>query len=98
MSNKTKKRLDCHSSDQIVTENTGGDAERSRLRFPRPVRYIGLKEMCELTGKSHSTLWKMWSKRGDFPKPYRTKHGLFLGWPVDVYEKWVMECDPENKT
>ncbi|CRL44517.1 hypothetical protein SGGMMB4_01646 [Sodalis glossinidius str. 'morsitans'] len=29
-------------------------------------RYIGLKEMCQLTGKSHPTLWRMWQKRKIF--------------------------------
>ncbi|EHM42739.1 helix-turn-helix transcriptional regulator [Hafnia alvei] len=54
-------------------------------------RYIGLKEMCALTGKSHPTLWRMWAKKKDFPAPQRSKSGSFLGWPEDIYEKWVYE-------
>ncbi|HCT8187668.1 TPA: AlpA family phage regulatory protein [Morganella morganii] len=52
-------------------------------------RFIGLKEMCELTGKSHPTLWRMWAKRNEFPKPSKTKSGTFLGWAEAEYEKWV---------
>lgn len=37
-------------------------------------RYIGLKEMCQLTGKSHPTLWRMWAKKKDFPVPHNSKH------------------------
>ncbi|OCA55180.1 AlpA family transcriptional regulator [Photorhabdus namnaonensis] len=54
-------------------------------------RYIGLKEMCKLTGKSHPTLWRMWAKRKEFPKPEKTPGGTFLGWPESVYERWVRE-------
>ncbi len=31
-------------------------------------RYIGLKEICSLTGKSHPTLWRMWSKKESFQR------------------------------
>ncbi|EQC01048.1 AlpA family phage regulatory protein [Photorhabdus temperata] len=54
-------------------------------------RYIGLKEMCQLTGKSHPTLWKMCAKRKEFPEPEKTLGGIFLGWPENAYEKWVRE-------
>jgi predicted DNA-binding transcriptional regulator AlpA len=32
-------------------------------------RYIGIKEMCKLTGKSKPTLWRMYAKRKEFPAP-----------------------------
>lgn len=54
-----------------------------------PTRYISLEEMTSLTGKSYKSLWRMWSKTGDFPRPHKTKGGAFLGWPVTVYEDWV---------
>lgn len=50
-------------------------------------RFIGLKEMCELTGKSHPTLWRMRAKRNKFPKPSKTKSGTFLGRAEVEYEK-----------
>ena len=52
-------------------------------------RYIGMKEMCKLTGKSKPTLWRMYTKRKEFPKPEKTPSGIFLGWPESVYEEWV---------
>ncbi|ARF51138.1 AlpA family phage regulatory protein [Pantoea stewartii subsp. stewartii DC283] len=54
-------------------------------------RYIGLKEICSLTGKSHPTLWRMWSKKGEFPAPQKSRSGAFLGWPESVYEDWVKQ-------
>ncbi|WP_437887047.1 helix-turn-helix transcriptional regulator [Phytobacter sp. V91] len=54
-----------------------------------PTRYINMKSMCELTGKSKPTLWRMYAKRGEFPKPERTASGTFLGWTEKVYEDWV---------
>ncbi|WP_232808189.1 helix-turn-helix transcriptional regulator [Serratia plymuthica] len=59
-------------------------------------RYIGLKEMCQLTGKSHPTLWRMWAKQKDFPAPQRSKSGSFLGWPEAVYEDWVHRQGANN--
>nr|WP_223281695.1 AlpA family phage regulatory protein [Xenorhabdus griffiniae] len=47
--------------------------------------------MQKLTGKSKSTLWRMYAKRNEFPKPDRTKSGVFLGWSEEVYEAWVKE-------
>ncbi|ECH8731636.1 AlpA family phage regulatory protein [Salmonella enterica subsp. enterica] len=52
-------------------------------------RYIGMKEMCTLTGKSKPTLWRMYAKRKEFPKPEKTPSGIFLGWTEPVYEEWV---------
>ncbi|EEI2803575.1 AlpA family phage regulatory protein [Salmonella enterica] len=52
-------------------------------------RYIGMKEMCTLTGKSKPTLWRMYAKRKEFPKPAKTPSGIFLGWTESVYEEWV---------
>lgn len=52
-------------------------------------RYIGTDEMCQLLGKSKSTLWRMWKKNGDLPAPKRTPGGSFLGWPEHVYNDWV---------
>ncbi|KLU14512.1 hypothetical protein AFK69_17380 [Xenorhabdus sp. GDc328] len=57
-------------------------------------RYISLKEMCKLVGKSHPTLWRMWAKRNESPKPSKTESGIFLGWPEEVYEKWVKDKNP----
>lgn len=54
-----------------------------------PTRYIKMKEMISLTGKSKPTLWRMYAKRNEFPKPERTKGGTFLGWSETVYEDWV---------
>ncbi|EDU9246504.1 AlpA family phage regulatory protein [Salmonella enterica] len=51
-------------------------------------RYIGMKEMCTLTGKSKPTLWRMYAKRKEFPKPEKTPSGIFLG-TESVYEEWV---------
>lgn len=59
-------------------------------------RYIGLKEMCQLTGKSHPTLWRMWAKKKDFPVPHKSLGGTFLGWPEAVYEEWVKQQTPNN--
>ncbi|EBR0130784.1 AlpA family phage regulatory protein, partial [Salmonella enterica subsp. enterica serovar Ajiobo] len=42
-----------------------------------PTRYIKMKEMISLTGKSKPTLWRMYAKRNEFPKPERTKGGTF---------------------
>lgn len=52
-------------------------------------RFIGIKEMCKLTGKSKPTLWRMYAKRKEFPTPVRTQSGLFWGWPETVFEEWV---------
>lgn len=38
-----------------------------------PTRYIKMKEMIRLTGKSKSTLWRMYAKRTEFPKPENQK-------------------------
>ncbi|AWK13503.1 AlpA family phage regulatory protein [Candidatus Fukatsuia symbiotica] len=57
-------------------------------------RYIGLKEMCKLMGKSHPTLWRMYAKKGEFPKPSRSKSGCFLGWADNIYEEWVKDQKP----
>ncbi|KGA40734.1 AlpA family phage regulatory protein [Pectobacterium carotovorum] len=54
-------------------------------------RYIGLKEMCKLTGKSHPTLWRMYAKKKEFPAPQKSASGTFLGWPEHVYEDWVQQ-------
>ena len=54
-------------------------------------KYIGLKEMCKLTGKSHPTLWRMWKKQQVFPAPQKSASGSFLGWPEPVYEAWVQQ-------
>ncbi|MFT8210848.1 MAG: helix-turn-helix transcriptional regulator [Symbiopectobacterium sp.] len=59
--------------------------------------YIGLKEMCQLTGKSHPTLWRMWAKKKDFPAPQKSRSGTFLGWPERDYEEWV-EAQRVNNT
>ncbi len=45
--------------------------------------------MVQLTGKSKTTLWRMYAKRKEFPKPQKTKGSTFLGWPEHVYEEWV---------
>ncbi|HEN3403467.1 TPA: AlpA family phage regulatory protein [Yersinia enterocolitica] len=52
-------------------------------------RYIKWPEMLLLTGKSRPTIWRMYSKRNEFPKPERTKSGIFLGWSEASYEEWV---------
>ncbi len=52
-------------------------------------RYIGLKEMCKLTNKSHPTLWRMWAKKKTFPEPQKSLSGSFPGWPGNAYEEWV---------
>ncbi|WP_038223827.1 helix-turn-helix transcriptional regulator [Xenorhabdus bovienii] len=54
-------------------------------------RYIKYKEMMELTGTSKPTLWRMYAKRNEFPKPERTASGIFLGWSEEIYEAWVKE-------
>ncbi|MCA7012481.1 AlpA family phage regulatory protein [Dickeya dadantii] len=54
-------------------------------------RYIGLKEMCQLTGKSHPTLWRMYAKKKEFPPPQKSASGSFLGWPEPIYEEWVRQ-------
>ena len=54
-----------------------------------PTRYIKMKERIRLTGKSKSTLWRMYAKRTEFPKPEKTKGGTFLGWNENVYDDWV---------
>jgi len=59
-------------------------------------RYIGLKEMCKLTGKSHPTLWRMWAKKKEFPAPQKSLSGTFLGWPETVYEKWVNDQNSKS--
>lgn len=55
-------------------------------------RYIGIKEMCKLTGKSKPTLWRMYAKRKEFPAPEKTPSGIFLGWSEKVYEDWVAKA------
>lgn len=60
-----------------------------KIMNTEPTRYIKMKEMISLTGKSKPTLWRMYAKRNEFPKPERTKGGTFLGWPETVYEDWV---------
>lgn len=52
-------------------------------------RYIGYAEMQRLIGKSKPTLWRMYAKKGEFPKPERTGSGIFLGWTEHAYEGWV---------
>nr|WP_223193319.1 AlpA family phage regulatory protein [Pectobacterium carotovorum] len=54
-------------------------------------RYIGRKEMCQLTGKSYPTLWRMYAKNKEFPAPQKSASGRFLGWPEHVYEAWVQQ-------
>ena len=54
-------------------------------------KYIGLKKMCELTGKSHPTLWRMYAKFKTFPAPHKSASGSFLGWPEPIYEAWVQQ-------
>ncbi|TDB42062.1 helix-turn-helix transcriptional regulator [Photorhabdus luminescens] len=59
-------------------------------------RYIGYAEMVKLTGKSKPTLWRMYAKRNEFPKPERTPSGIFLGWPETTYEEWVRKDKTQN--
>ncbi|MDC9736674.1 AlpA family phage regulatory protein [Proteus mirabilis] len=42
-----------------------------------------------MTEKSKTTLWRMYAKRKEFPRPQKTKAGTFLDWPEHVYEEWV---------
>ncbi|RXK33025.1 AlpA family phage regulatory protein [Arsenophonus endosymbiont of Bemisia tabaci Asia II 3] len=60
-------------------------------------RYIGIKEMCQLTGKSHPTLWWMWAKKKDFPAPRKSRSGTCLGRTERDYEEWV-EAQRVNNT
>ncbi len=60
-----------------------------RQKMTTTTRYIKWKEMIRLTGKSKPTIWRMYAKRNEFPRPERTKGGTFLGWPEHVYEEWV---------
>ncbi|CDH22796.1 helix-turn-helix transcriptional regulator [Xenorhabdus bovienii] len=55
------------------------------------IRYIKREEMQRLTGKSKTTLWRMYAKRNEFPKPDKTAGGTFLGWPEEVYEAWALQ-------
>ncbi|ECA8969590.1 AlpA family phage regulatory protein [Salmonella enterica subsp. enterica serovar Omuna] len=54
-------------------------------------RYISLKEMCSLMGLSRVTLWRMYEKRCEFPKPHKSTSGTFLGWPESVFNDWQQQ-------
>ncbi|HGJ5856802.1 AlpA family phage regulatory protein [Arsenophonus nasoniae] len=51
------------------------------------ISYIKRNEMVKLTGKSKTTLWRMYAIRNEFPKPEKTKNGTFLGWPENIGDK-----------
>ncbi|WP_196210355.1 AlpA family transcriptional regulator [Citrobacter sp. Res13-Sevr-PEB04-36] len=62
-----------------------------------PTRFIGVREMCRLTGKSYSTLWRLCKKRA-FPLPKKTSTGTFLGWREDEYQRYVETGQIEELT
>ncbi|MDJ3907187.1 AlpA family phage regulatory protein [Salmonella enterica] len=39
-------------------------------------------------GLSRVTLWRMYEKRREFPKPHKSASGTFLGWPESVFNDW----------
>jgi prophage regulatory protein len=54
------------------------------------VRFIRLKEVLSICGKSRSSVYEA-IKKGDFPKPVKL-HGRSSAWIKSEVEQWAVEC------
>ena len=50
-------------------------------------RFLGVREITELTGKSRPTIWR-WCRDGHFPKPRKIGPNS-IGWLESEVEAWI---------
>ncbi len=51
------------------------------------MRYLSIGEICELTGKSRTTIWR-WTRSGHFPAKRKLGPNS-IGWPASEVEEWL---------
>lgn len=73
--------------DHQATEVT---VERRASSSCADVRFIRLKEVLAICGKSRSSVYDA-VKKGDFPKPVKL-HGRSSAWIKSEVEQWAVEC------
>lgn len=60
----------------------------------KEIRFIRLKEVLAICGKSRSSVYDA-IKKGRFPKPVKL-HGRSTAWVRSEVEQWVQECIDER--
>ncbi|ECD9474376.1 AlpA family phage regulatory protein [Salmonella enterica] len=53
----------------------------------KPLPLIKITELCEMVGRSRSTIWT-WTRDGLLPQPVKL-HGRVIGWRQELIEKWL---------
>ena len=63
------------------------------------LRFISVKIVCQKTGLSRSTIWRLIKKHRAFPKPHQISPGR-VAWLENVVDEWIAEkCrKPDAKT
>jgi prophage regulatory protein len=69
---------------------TNVTVERRASSSCADVRFIRLKEVLTICGKSRSSVYDA-IKKGDFPEPVKL-HGRSSAWIKSEVEQWVVEC------
>jgi prophage regulatory protein len=69
---------------------TNVTVERRASTSCADVRFIRLKEVLTICGKSRSSVYDA-IKKGDFPKPVKL-HGRSSAWIKSEVEQWAVEC------
>jgi prophage regulatory protein len=69
---------------------TNVTVERRASNSCADVRFIRLKEVLSICGKSRSSVYDA-IKKGDFPKPVKL-HGRSSAWIKSEVEQWAVEC------
>lgn len=79
--------------DQLDMVSRG---ERRVLTPTTDVRFIRLKEVLTICGKSRSSVYEA-IQRGEFPKPVKLR-GRSSGWIKSEIELWVQACIKASRT
>jgi prophage regulatory protein len=81
-------------------QTTGAAVDRRAPSNRAEIRFIRLKEMLAICGKSRSSVYDA-IKKGDFPKPVKLQ-GRSSAWIKSEVEQWAVQCirtsrhDPET--
>lgn len=70
--------------------------ERRAVTPPLEVRFIRLKEVLMICGKSRSSVYEA-IKKGEFPKPVKL-HNRSSAWINSEIEQWVQSCIKASRT
>lgn len=55
---------------------------------------IKQKEVCQLTGKSRTTIWR-WTRNGDFPRPFKIGPNS-IAWTREQLDAWLADKSNSN--